>query len=190
MAATLAAEKKLMRRTLLLSVLLLAVLPLAARAADFDYTYAEGAYTSLSGTGNGSSPSGVTVDSSFGFDPHWHAIAGGQHVSGANAIFAGAGWNTSVAEQLDVFVEGELLSTDIVLPSTKNGWGAIGGVRFLAAPKFELDGFVSHTSVTDQTENTLGVRGLLSLDRNWWLFASYANNSDYDTFMLGVRYNF
>ena len=179
-----------MLKQMFLLMLLIPAFPLTASADGFDYNYLEGAFTSLSASGNGSSPSGVSADGSFAFDPNWHAYAGAEHVSGSDAIDAGAGWNTDLADKVDLFVEGEFISTDVQMPATDTGWGANAGLRFQAAPKFELDGMVSHTDVDSQTENTLLVRGLVSLDRSWRVFASYANNADYDTFMIGIRYDF
>ena len=179
-----------MLKRILLSMAISLVLPLAAQAGDFDYSYLEGAYTSVSPSGHSSSLSGVTVDGSFAFDPNWHAIAGVEHVSGENAFDVGAGWNTALADNVNLFIEGEFLSTDLAANTTNTGWGANTGLRFQLAPMFELDGLVSHTDVNSHTENTLGVRGLFSIDKYWRVFASYANNSDFDTFMIGVRYNF
>jgi opacity protein-like surface antigen len=102
----------------------------------------------------------------------------------------GAGWNTGLADNVDLLIEGEFLSTDIAANTTNTGWGANAGLRFQLAPMFELDGIVSHTDVNSQTENTLGLRGQLGIDKYWHVYASYANNSDYDTFMIGVRYDF
>lgn len=179
-----------MRKITLLFTILAAGMPLLAAADNFDYTYAEGAFTSLSSSGNNSSASGVTVDGSFAIDPNWHVLGGVEHVSGDNQLDVGAGYNTALADNVDLFIEGEFLSTDVRQPATDTGWGAIGGLRFQLAPKFELDGLVSHTDVSSRTENTIGVRGLLDIDKNWKLFASYANNTDFDTFMIGVRYDF
>ena len=179
-----------MRKTILLFAILAAAMPLVAAAGTFDYTYAEGAFTSLSSSGNNSSSSGATVDGLFAIDPNWHVLGGVEHVSGENELDVGAGYNTALADNVDLFIEGEFLSTDVRQPSTDTGWGAIGGLRFQLAPKFELDGLVSHTDVSSRTENTIGVRGLLDLDKNWRLFASYSNNTDFDTFMIGVRYDF
>jgi hypothetical protein len=179
-----------MLKRILLSMAILLAAPLAAEAGDFNYNYVEGAYTSVNPSGRSSSLTGVTVDGSFAFDPHWHAIAGVEHVSGQNAFDVGAGWNTALADNVDVLIEGEFLSTDVAANTTNTGWGVNGGLRFQLAPMFELDGLVSHTDVNSVTENTLGVRGLFSIDKFWHVFASYANNSNADTFMIGVRYNF
>ena len=183
----------MLKRILLLAAAALAW-PLAASAADeapkFVYSYVDGAYTSINPAGNGSSLNGVTVDGSYALDTNWHAFAGATHVSGENAFDVGAGWNTSLADNVDLFIEGEFLSSDLAANTTKTGWGANAGLRFALAPKFELDGLVSHTDVNSNTENTIGVRGLYSIDKFWQLFASYQNNSDFDTFMIGARYNF
>ena len=179
------------------SLFLLAILctaPLAAQAADFDYNYVEGGYASVSPSGSGSSLTGFEADGSYEFMPSWHAIAGYQHVSCCgikqNTLDVGAGWNNSLADSVDLYIDGQFLSVDSTGPGTHTGWAAEGGLRAMLAEKFELDGFVNHSDVNSNTENTLGVRGLFAIDKYWHLFASYSNNSDYDTFLIGVRYNF
>ena len=182
-----------MMRRILLAGLLLAVAPLAC-ADGFNYTYLEGGYISVSPQHGGSSLSGVSVDGDYAFDPAWHALAGYSHVSccgvSDNDLFAGVGWNTSLASHVDLFVEGEFLNQNHSGNGSDTGWGATGGLRAQLAERFELDGFVTHTDVNSNTENTVGVRGLFDIDRFWHIYASYANNSDADTFMLGVRYTF
>ena len=183
-----------MLKRFLLPLVMLCAAPLAAQAADFDYSYLEGGYASVNPSGGGSSLTGFEVDGSYQFMPNWHALAGYQHVSccgvSQNTLDAGAGWNTGLADNVDLYIDGQFLSVDATRAGTHTGWAAEGGIRAALAEKFELDGFVNHSDVNSDTENTLGVRGLFAIDKYWHLFASYSNNSDFDTFLLGVRYNF
>lgn len=182
-----------MLRCILLSLLMLA--PLAAHAADpFKYTYVEGGYASINPSGGGSSLTGFAVDGSYALNPDWHGLAGYEHVSccgvSENVLNVGVGWNTALADKLDLYINGEFLSTDVTGPGTHTGWAGEGGLRAALAERFELDGFANHSDVNSQTENTLGIRALYGIDMYWHLFASYSNNSDVDTFMVGVRYVF
>jgi hypothetical protein len=184
-----------MLKRILLSTILLAAAPLAAYADNFDYTYVEGAYTSVSPQhGDTTSLTGATVDGSYALNPSWHAFAGFDHVSccdaSENDLAAGAGWNTDIADNIGLFIDGEFLNQNHSGSGNNTGWGAIGGLRAQLAVPFELDGFVSHTDINSTTENTIGVRALYSIDKFWHIFASYANNSDANTFMVGVRYVF
>ena len=180
-------------KRILMSLILLAAAPLAG-ATDFDYSYVNGAYTSVSPDHGGGSLTGPEVDASYAFMPDVHGFAGYQHVSccsvSQNAFDLGAGWNTRLSDPVDLFIDGEFLSVNSSGNGSDTGWGATGGLRFQVARMFELDGFVTHTDVSGDTQNTLGARGLFSLDEHWRLFASYANNSDADTFMIGARYAF
>lgn len=184
-----------MTRRILLSLVLLAAAPLAAQADPFNYTFIEGGYTNVNPQHGGSSLTGLTVDGDYAFDPAWHALAGYTHVSccggSENDIFAGVGWNTQLTNILGLYVEGEALNLNRSGGGgSDTGWAANGGLRAQLADKFELDGFVTHSSVSGNTENTLGVRALFDMDPHWHLFASYANNSDEDTIMAGVRFTF
>jgi len=183
-----------MLRYVLASSLWLAVLPLAAQADDFDYSYGEASLVSMSPAHNGSSMTGASVDGSYAFTDQIHGIAGFQHVSccniGQNTLDLGGGWNTKLAEQVSLFVDGEFLSVNQSGSGSHTGWGAIGGLRSWLVPKFELDGYVSHTDINANTENTLGVRAFYTVDFHWQVFAGYANNSDADTFTIGARYLF
>lgn len=183
-----------MMKSLLAALVLLSVLPLAVRADDLSYSYVEGAYTSASPQHGGSSLNGPAIDGSYAIAPNWHVFAGYQHVSccsvSDNDLGAGVGWNTDLAQNVSLFVNGEFLSDNTSGNGSNTGWGATGGIRALLAPRFELDGFVTHSDVSSNTENTVGVKGLFSLDRYWWLYASYSNNSDFNTYRIGVRYVF
>lgn len=183
-----------MNKLILSAAALMLLGPLAAEADDFDYNYGEASLVSMSPAHNGSSMTGAEVDGSYAFTSQIHGIAGFQHVSccdiGQNTLDLGGGWNTKLAEQVSLFVDGEFLSVNQSGQGSHTGWGAIGGLRAWLAPKFELDGYVSHTDINSNTENTLGVRALYGIDFHWQIFAAYANNSDADTFMLGARYNF
>ena len=184
-----------MLKRILLSTLLLVAAPLAVHADNFDYTYVEGAYTSISPQhGNTTSLNGATVDGSYALDDSWHAFAGFDHVSccdrSQNDLAVGLGWNTDIAQNVGVFLEGEFLNQNHSGNGNNTGWGAIAGLRTQLAVPFELDGFVAHTDINSNTDNTIGVRGLYAIDKFWHLFASYSNNSDENTFMVGVRYVF
>ena len=184
-----------MLKRILLSTILLAAAPFAAYADNFDYTYVEGAYTSVSlQHGNSTSLTGATADGSYALTPAWHAFAGFEHVSccgvSQNDLDAGIGWNTDIADNVGLFIDGEFLSHNHSGNGSNTGWGAVGGLRARLGIPFELDGFVSHTDINSNTENTIGVRGLYSIDKFWRIFASYTNNSNANTFMVGVRYVF
>src|SRR5579863_1012190 len=177
--------------------------PLSAAASDFDYSYLEAGLVIVNPAGNSpifgpantnSNLNGLEVDGSYALNDSWHLIAGYEHVAccgiSENVLDAGAGWNTDLTEKLDLYINGEVISTDITGPGTHSGLGVEAGVRAQLATQFEADGFVSHTDVNSNTENTIGVRALFSINRDWRLFASYSNNTDENTLIAGVRFNF
>ena len=182
-----------MMKRILVASLLLAAAPLAAQADDFDYTYAEGEAISVNPS-HGSSLTGPGVDGSLALAPNVHAFAGYSHVSccstSENTFDVGAGWNTHLAQQLDLFIDGEFLSVNATGNGTHSGWGATGGIRWWVVDRLEFDGYASHTDVNSNTENTLGARVLWSLNKNWRLFAGASNNTDENTYMVGARYDF
>ena len=169
-------------------------LPLAAQAANFDYSYIEGTLMSVDPAHGGSSLTGPGVDGSYALAPNVHAFAGYSHVSccsvSQNTFDVGAGWNTQLADQLGLYLDGEFLSVNHSGNGTDNGWGATGGLRVWLMDRLELDGYVTHSDVNSNTENTLGARVLWSFDKNWRFFAGASNNSDYNTFLIGARYAF
>jgi len=183
-----------MKRFMLPVALWALLAPLAAQADNFEYSYGEGSVVSVSPAHGGSSMTGGEFDASYAFTPDIHGIAGFQHVAccsvSQNILDLGGGWNTKLAEQVDLFVDGEFLSVNDSGNGNHTGWGATGGLRAWLAPKFELDGYVSHTDINSNTENTIGIRALYGIDYHWRVFASYSNNSDADSFMLGARYAF
>lgn len=189
-----------MMKRILVASLLLAAAPLAAHADDFDYTYAEGEIISMNPSHSSGSPSGPGVDGSYAVAPNAHVFAGYSHVSccsiSQNIFDIGAGWNTHLADQVDLFVDGEFLSVNTSGNSsnggngTNTGWGATGGLRWWLVDRLEFDGYVNHTDISSNTENTLGARILWTFDLHWRVFAGASNNSDQNTYMIGARYDF
>lgn len=171
-----------------------AALPMAAQAAGFDYTYAEGGYLNESPS-HGSSLSGAFVDGSYALQPNWH-ISGLFSTASCcsitdNRFAASVGYNTAIAENIDFIADASFLNENLSHGGgSHSGWAIDGGLRARLAPQFELDGLITHSNVNSNTENSLTVRGLYSLTSNWRLFASFSNNSDENDFMLGVRYAF
>ena len=183
-----------MIRRILATSLLLAALPLAARADDFDYTYAEGYVLSVDPAHQSGSPAGPGVDGSYAVAPNAHVFAGYSHVSccdiSQNSFDIGAGWNTRLADKVDLFVDGEFLSVNTSGNGTDSGWGVTGCLRWWLIDRLEFDGYVMHTDVSSNTENTLGARVLWTFDPHWRVFAGVSNNSDQNTYMIGARYDF
>ncbi|HSN16815.1 MAG TPA: hypothetical protein VLV87_01280 [Gammaproteobacteria bacterium] len=181
-------------RILTASLLLAAALPIGAQADNFDYTYAEGSVISVNPSNSSGSPSGPGVDGSLALAPNAHVFAGYSHVSccniSRNTFDIGAGWNTPLAQQLDLFVDGEFLSVNSSGNGTDSGWGATGGLRWWLVDRLEFDGTVSHTDISGNTENTLGARVLWTFDPHWRVFAGASNNSDENVYMIGARYDF
>jgi opacity protein-like surface antigen len=183
-----------MLKRLLFVAVLFAALPWAARADDFDYTYAEGSVISMNPSHESGSPSGPGMDGSLALAPNAHVFASYSHVSccsiSQNSFDIGAGWNTHLANQVDLLVDGEFLSVNTSGNSTDSGWGVTGGLRWWLLDRLEFDGYVNHTDINSNTENTLGARILWTFDSNWRVFAGASNNSDQNTYMIGARYDF
>ena len=186
-----------MYKRILMSAVLASILPLAAQADQpdpFGYTYAEGGYLSENPSGGGSDLTGVFVDGSYELQPNWRILGSFSNASCCgvtdNRYGAGVGYFTGINDKIDFIADLSFLGQHVTNAGSHNGWGVDGGLRFMLAPKFELDGLVQHTDINSKTENTLGVKGLYSLTDQWRLFAGYSNNSDEDDFQLGVRYQF
>lgn len=172
---------------------LLLASPVLTAAAGFDYNYIEGGYLNESPS-RGSSLSGIFVDGSYALQPNWHL---GASYSTANCcgvtdnrFGASLGYNAPINGKLDFVADIGFIGQNVTGNGTHTGWALDGGLRAWLAPQFELDGLVSHSEIRGTTENTLAVRGLYSLNRNWRLFAGFSNNSDENDFILGVRYAF
>lgn len=179
----------------IMSLLILSsILPLSAEAADFGYSYAEGAYLSENPSGAGSDLTGVQVDGSYKLQPNWRITGQVSNASccgiSDNRYGAGVGYYTGINDKLDFIADLSFLGQHLTNAGNHNGWGIDGGVRALIVPQFELDGLVQHSDVNSATENTLMVKALYALTEQWHLFAAYSNNSDEDDFQIGIRYVF
>ncbi|HEV2110770.1 MAG TPA: outer membrane beta-barrel protein [Gammaproteobacteria bacterium] len=185
------------KRTSLLIVILAAAAPFAAQAAEpdqFRYTYVEGGYLSENPSGGGSDLTGVLVDGSYELQPNWRISGLFSNASCCgitdNRYAAAVGYFTGINDKIDFIADLSFLDQHVTNNGSHSGWGVDGGLRFMVAPKFELDGLVQHSSINGTTENTLTAKGLFSLADQWRLYASYSNNSAENDFQLGVRYVF
>ena len=185
------------KRTSLLIVVLVIAAPFAAQAAEpdpFGYTYAEGGYLSENPSGGGSDLTGVLVDGSYELQSNWRISGLFSNASCCgitdNRYAAAVGYYTGINDKIDFIADLSFLGQHVTNAGSHNGWGVDGGLRFMVAPKFELDGLVQHSDINGNTENTLGVKGLYSLTDQWRLYAGYSNNSNEDNFQLGARYVF
>jgi hypothetical protein len=184
----------MMLKRIMWLVILSSLLPLGARAADFGYTYAEGAYLSENPSDASSDLTGVLVDGSYKLQPDWRITGQVSNASccgvSDNRYGAGVGYYTGINDKLDFIADLSFLGDHFTNAGNHNGWGLDGGVRALIVPQFELDGLVQHSDVNSTTENTLMVKALYALTQQWHLFAAYSNNSDEDDFQIGMRYVF
>ena len=183
----------MLNRAILLAFLCVGV-PLTAHAADFDYTYAEGAYLSENPSGAGSDLTGVLVDGSYKLQPNWR-LSGFFSTASCCGVTddrygAAIGYYTGINEKIDFIADLSFLGQHVTGAGNHNGWGIDGGLRAQLAPEFEIDGLVEHSDIDSNTDNTLSVKGLYALNRQWRLWASFSNNSDEDDFLIGVRYDF
>lgn len=163
--------------TLLAAVLL----PMAASAADFDYSYADLAYSrahSSSVFGWYDTGIGYRLDGSFGFAQHWFVEAAYQHDSfdfDGPVLFSsnprleperktlGAGFHTALADRLDIVGHADYVDAttkfDLAPYSddlNDHGYLVGVGLRFQATPALELDAGLDYDDVAYGQEPTCG----------------------------------
>jgi hypothetical protein len=115
-------ENLRMRRTVWISALALSLaLPLAAQAAEFDYSWLEAGYTSIEAD-DGPDADGWALNGSAAIAPQVHVFGSyaGTELDGVNidgdVMRLGLGWNTGIAEAHDLVVRANYLKVDTDFP--------------------------------------------------------------------------
>lgn len=134
-----------MKRTLL-TLTLLAALPLAASAAEgVSYSYVEGGYTRVdaSHTGSNNDADGWALNGSGAINPNFHVFGGYSKVKISNTPVdvdqwrLGLGYNRPITPKVDFVGKVAYEKFDAGAGVNDNGYSAEAGVRGVLAPKLE-----------------------------------------------------
>lgn len=175
----------------------LAALPLAANAADFDYTYLEGNYvTGDAGPGNVDGD-GFGVRGSYAFNGKANLVADyttqdfGSGVD-ASTFDIGAGAHWAIKADLDFVGEATWVNVKTSTPfgsGSDDGLGLAGGLRYRATDKLELQGMVHYVDV--QNSNTsLDLAGRYYLSKAFSIVGGLLLDNGDTGWNVGVRAGF
>lgn len=167
-------------------------LPVAAGAAEtnFSYTYGELGYTDMDV--NGASVDGLGLEGSFQFMEQVFGFASYEDLSGdgdVSNLMVGAGYAHPLASNVDgiaklAFVSNETGSAD------DTGIGLEFGVRATVAPKVEVFGSFSYIDIYEDASNGFELGGRYWIQDNIGLSLSYNDIEDADGFTIAGRFNF
>lgn len=192
-----------MKRTLALSALALAAaLPFAASAADLDYSYLEGGYTSIDADG-GLDADGWVIGGSAAIAPNVHVFGsyGSTELDGADLedtdidggiARIGLGWNTGINDQNDLVVRANYLKIDTDFPGgDTDGYEAEVGLRTAFTPNFETYAAAGYADIGRGSGDLYGKLGAhYKFNQNWGLAGSVTLADGANEYFIGPRFGF
>lgn len=177
----------------------LVVLPFAANADDFHYTFVDAGYINSSiDTGPANvDGDGFGVRGSYAFDETWHAFA---DYASENLDFGldttsydvGVGGHWPIQTDLDFVTELAWVKTNVDTPvgsADDDGFGVNAGLRYRLGGKVELQGGVDYVNLSDSnTALDLGARYYLS--EGFAVGGGLVVDNDDTAWNIGIRAEF
>jgi Ax21 family sulfation-dependent quorum factor len=177
---------------------LLLALPLAASAAELDYSYLEGGYVDY-GVSDGPDAEGWLIGGSFALGDQLHLY--GSHVQAdidhsdlfeADVSRLGLGWNTGISGNSDLVVRANYLKLDSNFPGAdSDGYEAEVGVRSALTPRFETYAAAGYVDTGRGDGDLMGKLGAqFKFSPRWGLVADATLSDDANQFFVGPRLSF
>ncbi|HJU40002.1 MAG TPA: hypothetical protein VJ724_10550 [Tahibacter sp.] len=176
-----------------LAIATLAVLPLAAQAADLSYSYLEADYVHVD-PDDFDNVDGYALRGSGAINENFNVIAGWTKINqdapfpDTKAWYLGFGYHVPVAANTDLFAE---LAYNKETTFDNDGGSARVGVRSALTQNFEGAAFVAYQKL-DHTESNraLGVSGQYKLTPTFGINAEAAVGNNDRTILVGPRLSF
>jgi Ax21 family sulfation-dependent quorum factor len=191
-------ENLRMRRTVWISALALSLaLPLAAQAAEFDYSWLEAGYTSIEAD-DGPDADGWALNGSAAIAPQVHVFGSyaGTELDGVNidgdVMRLGLGWNTGIAEAHDLVVRANYLKVDTDFPGGDgDGYEAEVGLRSALGANFETYVAAGYADIDRGSGDLYGKLGAqYKFSPGWGLAATVTLADGANEYFIGPRLNF
>ena len=172
-------------------------LPAAASAEGFSYDYIDAGY--IQSDISGIDGDGFGIAGSMSLNNNWHLFAGYQTQDfdfgvDLDALQAGAGFNTSMSENLDVFARVSYIWAEAEAGGfavDDDGFGVGVGVRGAVSESVELNGGVEYTDGDASDGDTAFNAGFLfNVTEQVALGLNASFGDDIDMYTAGVRWNF
>jgi Ax21 family sulfation-dependent quorum factor len=188
-----------MTRALVPSLLGLALaLPLAASAADLDYSYLEGGYVDF-GVSDGPDAEGWLIGGSAAITDHVHlygsylqADIDNSNIFEADVARFGVGWNTGISDNSDLVVRANYLDLGSNFPGAdSDGYEAEVGVRSGFSERFETyaaAGYIDSGRGSGDLYGKLGAQYKFS--PRWGVVADATLSDDANQYFVGPRLSF
>jgi hypothetical protein len=171
----------------------LAICAGAAQAAPFSYDYVEGGY------GEVDRGDALFFGGSSAIDKNLYVLGAAHLIDFPNGIDGfylqgGIGYHVPLTAEADFFINGQLLYADIDAPGSDSDLGIItrAGLRFMPAPKVELEGALAFSSNDNLVDDGIGLNISGRYHFTDQLSGALGLNSDteLDGVSLSVRYRF
>ena len=168
------------------------VLPVAAEAAEtnFSYTYGELAYTDMDA--NGASADGIGLEGSYQFMEQVFGFASYEDLSGDydfTTMMVGVGFAHPLSANVDGIAKVAFVDNDAGI-ADDTGFGLELGLRAMVASQVEVFGSYQYLDIYEDSTNGFELGGRFWFQDNFGVSLAYNDIEDADGFTLAARYNF
>lgn len=176
------------------------LLPLAAGASNFSYTYVEGSYGSVSVDDSAGDFDGDVWGISGSWQFHDMAFAYGGYEMGdydfdidTDAFEVGLGLAFPVGQTVDFALGAGYVDVSVDLPGfgsdDDNGYSAFAGIRAGFGGAFQVDAGASYVDLSDSgSDTTYSIIGRYYFTEAWAVGAGYQTADDADAWLVTVRW--
>lgn len=181
-----------MKKNIVAAAVAALALPVAAGAADsnFSYTYAELGYVDLDV--NGAGTDGFSLEGSFEFTELLFGFAGYEDLSGDfdyTNLTAGIGAAIALNDRIDGFARIAFVDNETGF-ADDTGIGLEAGVRASVMENLEAFGSFSYVDIYDDSQTGFELGARYWLQDNLGISLAYNDIEDADGFTLAARFNF
>lgn len=189
-----------MKRTLVFTVVnLMLALPLAAGAAELDYSYIEGGWTEI-GVRDAPDGDGWLIGGSAALGENIHLFGSYTDANIDHSDFdaeiarLGLGWNTGISDTSDLVVRANFLSLDSNFPvgdTSSDGYEAEVGLRSALGSKFETYAAAGYIDTNRGDGDLYGKLGAqYKFTPRFGLVANATLSDDANEYFVGPRLSF
>jgi hypothetical protein len=180
-------------------LLILLAMPAFASAADFSYTFVEGAYidTEVDVGPADIDGDGFGVRGSYAFAPDWYAFASLSdldfdfNIDGTETEF-GVGWHNPLSDRVDLIAEVSYVNFDLDSgfgSADDDGFGLGVGVRALATPQIQVEAGIAYVDL-DDSDTAVGFAGRYYFQENLAVGLGVSISDNATGWTLSVRAEF
>ncbi|MFU8822056.1 MAG: outer membrane beta-barrel protein [Gammaproteobacteria bacterium] len=174
------------------------LLPFAAGASNFSYTWIEGSYSDVSLDDSDFDGDAYGINAAWQFNEMVYVFGGYEYGDydfdvESDTFELGVGLAFPVSDMADFVVGASYVDVSVDVPGLgsvdDDGYSVFGGFRLGLSESFQVDAGVSYVDLSDGGDDTsFSITGRYYFTPSWAIGAGYATSDDADAWTLSVRW--